>query len=281
MYLFNKTINKLLKANVTVATAESCTGGLLSYSFIKNKGVSKIFKTGFICYSNISKIQFLKIKKNTLKKYGAVSHKTSKEMTQNLSKITGCDLSITTTGISGPTGDSKNKSIGLVYIGIKYKIESKEHLPFETFDDDTATKFFSGKREELKVFDIESITDIHMKLILDNTDPELVFFEMDIFWTTAGGANPIEYLKSYPNRYLCIHLKDMSKLVYFSKDGSNPQQWIELLPYMTNVGNGILDIKQIVYEAKKNSVKHFFVEQDMVENPKIALQASLDFLKNI
>ena len=121
MYLFNKTINKLLKTNVTVATAESCTGGLLSYSFIKNKGVSKIFKTGLICYSNTSKIQFLKIKKNTLKKYGAVSHKTSKEMTQNLSKITGCDLSITTTGISGPTGDSKNKSIGLVYIGIKYK----------------------------------------------------------------------------------------------------------------------------------------------------------------
>ena len=121
MYLFNKTINKLLKANLTVATAESCTGGLLSYSFIKNKGVSKIFKTGLICYSNTSKIQFLKIKKNTLKKYGAVSHKISKEMTQNLSKITGCDLSITTTGISGPTGNSKNKSIGLVYIGIKYK----------------------------------------------------------------------------------------------------------------------------------------------------------------
>ena len=125
MYLFNKTINKLLKANVTVATAESCTGGLLSYSFIKIKGVSKIFKTGLICYSDTSKIKFLKIKKNTLKKYGAVSLKTSKEMTLNLSKITGCDLSITTTGISGPTGDSKNKPIGLVYIGIKYKKKLK------------------------------------------------------------------------------------------------------------------------------------------------------------
>ena len=121
MYLFNKTINKLLKTNVSIATAESCTGGLLSYSFIKIKGVSKIFKTGLICYSNTSKIKYLKIKKNTLKKYGAVSLKTSKEMTLNLSKITGCDLSITTTGIAGPTGDSKNKSIGLVYIGIKYK----------------------------------------------------------------------------------------------------------------------------------------------------------------
>ena len=125
MYLFNKTINKLLKANVTIATAESCTGGLLSYSFIKNKGVSKIFITGLICYSDTSKIQFLKIKKNTLKKYGAVSQQISKEMTQNLSKITGCVLSITTTGIAGPTGNSKNKPIGLVYIGIKYKKKIK------------------------------------------------------------------------------------------------------------------------------------------------------------
>ena len=125
MYLFNKTINKLLKNNVTIATSESCTGGLLSYSFIKNKGVSKIFKKGLICYSNNSKIQFLRIKKNTLKKNGAVSHEASKEMTENLSKISGCDMSITTTGIAGPTGNSKNKPIGLVYIGIKYKKKLK------------------------------------------------------------------------------------------------------------------------------------------------------------
>ena len=125
MYLFNKIINKLLKTNVTIATAESCTGGLLSYSFIKNKGVSKIFKNGLICYSNTSKMQFLKIKKNTLKKYGAVSHETSKEMTENLSKISGCDMSITSTGIAGPTGNSKYKPIGLVYIGIKYKKKLK------------------------------------------------------------------------------------------------------------------------------------------------------------
>ena len=125
MYLFSKTINKLLKNKVTIATAESCTGGLLSYSFIKNKGVSKIFKNGLICYSNNSKIQFLKIKRNTIKKYGAVSYETSKEMTQNLFKISGCDLSITTTGIAGPTGDNKNKSIGLIYIGIQYKKKLK------------------------------------------------------------------------------------------------------------------------------------------------------------
>ena len=125
MYLFKKIINKLLKHKVTISTAESCTGGLLSYSFIKNKGVSKIFKNGLICYSNTSKIQFLQIKKNTLEKYGAVSHETSKEMTENLSKISGSNLSITTTGIAGPTNNSKNKSIGLVYIGIKYNKKIK------------------------------------------------------------------------------------------------------------------------------------------------------------
>ena len=154
MYLFNKTINKLLKTNVTIATAESCTGGLLSYSFIKNKGVSKFFKTGLICYSNTSKIQLLKVKKNTLKKYGAVNYKTSKEMTQNLSKITGCDLSITTTGIAGPTGESKNKSVGLVYIGIKYKKKIK-----------IFKKKFKGTRIQIQQKTVKSIFVTLEKLI--------------------------------------------------------------------------------------------------------------------
>ena len=120
MYSFNKTINKLIKKNITIATAESCTGGLLSYTFIKHKNISKIFKSGLVCYSNTSKIQLLNIKKNILKKHGAVSPETAKHMTKNLSKITGCRLSIATTGIAGPTGQTKDKPIGLVYIGIKY-----------------------------------------------------------------------------------------------------------------------------------------------------------------
>jgi sugar phosphate isomerase/epimerase len=182
------------------------------------------------------------------------------------------------------------RSLGLECVGIAYIPEEKRKTldGYKRMADEFNVLGDLAKKEGLKFiyhnhgYGLKEQDDqVPMKLILDNTDPELVFFEMDIYWTTAGGANPIEYLKSYPNRYLCIHLKDMSKLVYFSKDGSNPQQWIELFPFMTNVGNGILDIKQIVYEAKKNGVKHFFVEQDMVENPKIALQASLDFLKNI
>ena len=120
MLLYKKIIIKLINNNISVATAESCTGGLLSYTFIKYKGVSKIFKSGIICYSNNSKIKLLKINKNLLNKYGAVSKEVARKMLTNLVKMTKSDLSIITTGIAGPSGGNKNKPIGLVYIGIKY-----------------------------------------------------------------------------------------------------------------------------------------------------------------
>tara|TARA_B100000029_G_scaffold333858_1_gene326008 strand:+ start:730 stop:1194 length:465 start_codon:yes stop_codon:yes gene_type:complete len=125
MSLLNKTINNLLLKNISISTAESCTGGLLSYNFIKHKGISKIFKNGFICYSNESKIKFLKINKSILKKNGAVSSVIAKNMVENLFKITKSNLCITTTGIAGPTGGTKNKPVGLVFIAIKFKNKTK------------------------------------------------------------------------------------------------------------------------------------------------------------
>ena len=118
--MHSKIIKELLNRQITVATAESCSGGLLSYSFIKHKGISKIFSSGLICYSNFSKVKYLKTNKKLINKYGAVSYEVSKKMTENLSKISHSKLSITTTGIAGPSGNSKNKPIGLVFIGIKY-----------------------------------------------------------------------------------------------------------------------------------------------------------------
>ena len=121
MSLYNKKIiNYLIKNNITISTAESCTGGLLSYCFIKYNSASKIFKTGFICYSNSSKIKKLNINKENIKKYGAVSLEVAKQMTVNLAKIEKTNLSIITTGIAGPTGGSEDKPVGLVYIGLKY-----------------------------------------------------------------------------------------------------------------------------------------------------------------
>jgi len=122
---------------------------------------------------------------------------------------------------------------------------------------------------------------IPLKLILDGTDPSLVFFEMDLYWTTAGGADPVAYLESYKNRYHLMHVKDMSKKVQFSGDGGDSRQWIELFPYMTTAGNGVIDLKSILPKAKEYGVKHFIVEQDMVADPETALKKSFDYLASL
>lgn len=122
---------------------------------------------------------------------------------------------------------------------------------------------------------------VPMKIILDETDPDLVFFEMDLYWTTAGGADPVSYLQDYPQRYRLMHIKDMQEKVQFSGDGSNPQEWMELFPYMTPAGDGVLDLPNILSVAQKMGVKHFFVEQDMAAHPKVALKKSIDYLKSL
>ena len=101
---------------------------------------------------------------------------------------------------------------------------------------------------------------------------------MDLFWTTAGGADPVTLLEKYKNRYPLMHVKDMKKKVHFSGDGGDPKQWIELFTEMTTAGNGVLDLKTIVSKAKENGVKHFIVEQDMVSEPEKALKASYNYL---
>jgi sugar phosphate isomerase/epimerase len=122
---------------------------------------------------------------------------------------------------------------------------------------------------------------IPLHLILDNTDPELVFFEMDLFWTIAGKADPVSYLEKYKNRYRLMHVKDMKEQKTFSGDGGDASQWIELFPNMTTAGNGVVDLETILPVARKNGVRHFFVEQDMVKEPEIALLKSIDYLKSL
>jgi len=123
--------------------------------------------------------------------------------------------------------------------------------------------------------------DIPLHVILKNTDPSLVFLEMDLYWTTAGGADPVRLLAAHPGRYHLMHVKDMKEKVKFKGNGGDPQQWIELFPYMTTAGNGVLDLKGIMAAAKASGVKHFFVEQDMVANPEVALKQSIDYLKSL
>ena len=119
MPLSKKILNKLIERNMSVSTAESCTGGLLAYNFVKNKDSSKIFKGGYITYSNEMKIKELKVKRVSLKKNGAVSYKVAEEMIDGLYKKNKTKICISTTGIAGPGGSTKNKPIGLIYIGIR------------------------------------------------------------------------------------------------------------------------------------------------------------------
>ncbi len=126
-----KILNEVLrKKKIKISVAESCSGGLISYNLTKLPGSSKYFIMGVICYSNESKIKFLKVKKETLLKYGAASVETCKQMCNNLLKISKSSIAISITGIAGPDGGSIQKPIGLVYIGIasKKKIEIKKFL---------------------------------------------------------------------------------------------------------------------------------------------------------
>ena len=120
MKKLNKKIVKLLrKKKLKLAIAESCTGGMLSGNITSVSGSSKVFTVGFITYSNQSKNNILKVPKKIIKKHGAVSIKCCYFMVNNLSKISKSNVSISVTGIAGPGGGSKQKPVGLVYIGVK------------------------------------------------------------------------------------------------------------------------------------------------------------------
>ena len=115
----NSLIKKLNKKKLKISFAESCTGGLLANTITSISGASKVFNMGFITYSNQAKIKILKISKNIIIKYGAVSPECCKAMVVNLSKISKANINVSITGIAGPSGGTKKKPVGLVYIGIK------------------------------------------------------------------------------------------------------------------------------------------------------------------
>ena len=115
----NSLVKKLIKKKLKISFAESCTGGMLASSITSISGASKIFDLGFITYSDQAKIKLLKINKNTLKKYGAVSYECCLAMVNNLSKISKANINVSITGIAGPKGGTKQKPVGLVFIGIK------------------------------------------------------------------------------------------------------------------------------------------------------------------
>ena len=125
-----KIVELLTKKKLTVSFAESCTGGLLASSITSISGSSKVFNMGLVTYSNNAKVKLLQVPKKTITKYGAVSYETCISMVKSLSKISKSNISISITGIAGPNGGTKEKPVGLVYIGLKKgsKIIIKKNL---------------------------------------------------------------------------------------------------------------------------------------------------------
>tara|TARA_X000001036_G_C20407850_1_gene695711 strand:- start:32 stop:493 length:462 start_codon:yes stop_codon:yes gene_type:complete len=151
-----KNIIKLLhKKRLKISFAESCTGGLLSSTITSISGSSKVFTLGLITYSNQSKIKILKVPKKIIKRYGAVSYETCLSMVKNLNKISKTNISVSITGIAGPNGGTKQKPVGLVFIGVKKdnKIIVKRYL------------FKNKKRSSIQKLTVNKALDLVLNIV--------------------------------------------------------------------------------------------------------------------
>ena len=150
-------VNLLEKNELTISTAESCTGGLLAGRLINVPGVSDVYKEGFITYTNKAKRKTLGVNKSTLKKYGAVSEQTAKEMAVGAALAADTDISICVTGIAGPDGGTNEKPVGLVYVGVCIK----DIVHVEEFR-------FSGDRANVREQTVISALGLLRKCILEH-----------------------------------------------------------------------------------------------------------------
>ncbi|NFO05588.1 nicotinamide-nucleotide amidohydrolase family protein [Clostridium botulinum] len=146
----------LIDRGLTLSSAESCTGGLISSTLISYPGISEVFMEGVVTYSNEAKIRRLNVKKETLDKYGAVSEQVAIEMAEGIAKTSRTNIGIATTGIAGPGGGTAEKPVGLVYIGIciKGKAYARRYI-------------FNGNREEVRNLATMSALDMVKREVED------------------------------------------------------------------------------------------------------------------
>jgi len=156
----NKTLENVLgemlvNRNLTISTAESCTGGMVAAKLINYAGISSVFMEGAVTYSNEAKINRLGVSKETLDKYGAVSSEVAAEMAQGIAKTAGTNIGLSTTGIAGPGGGSVEKPVGLVYVGLCINGEVK-----------TKMLQLSGDRQEIREKATTQLLDLLRKELL-------------------------------------------------------------------------------------------------------------------
>lgn len=144
LFLEEQIVDLMCEKKVTLATAESCTGGMLASRIIDVPGVSDVFKAGFVTYANEAKQNLIGVKEETLAQFGAVSEQTAKEMVLGAIKAGKADMAVATTGIAGPGGGTKEKPVGLVYIACG----SADDIVVERC-------FFDGNRKEIRQASVE------------------------------------------------------------------------------------------------------------------------------
>ena len=150
--LAEEVVKMLKNAGMTVTTVESCTGGLLSATLVDVSGASDVFYQGVVTYANEAKVRLVGVKEATLQAHGAVSEETAREMAEGGAKAANADAALAVTGIAGPGGGTKEKPVGLVYIGcyVNGKTIVKKNL-------------FTGNRREVR----EQAVETALKLLLE------------------------------------------------------------------------------------------------------------------
>ncbi len=149
-------VELLASGGLTVTCAESCTGGLLSGRLINVSGASDVYKAGFVTYSDKAKHRLLGVKKSTLKKHGAVSSRTAREMAQGAAREAEADAAVSVTGIAGPGGGTQEKPVGLVYIGcsVRGKVTVKKYQ-------------FSGSRSKIRESAVAAALTLLRKCVIE------------------------------------------------------------------------------------------------------------------
>ena len=155
--LEERVVALLLERGFKITTAESCTGGAIAATLVNVSGASEVFEEGYVTYSNKAKHKNLGVKKSTLKKYGAVSKQTAKEMSKGCRKAANADVGLSATGIAGPGGGTAEKPVGLVYIGCSVRGKTK-----------VIKCQFSGSRAEVRRQSVEAALLLAEKCLLKN-----------------------------------------------------------------------------------------------------------------
>ena len=160
MKLEEKVVCKLLEKNLTITTAESCTGGLIAATIVNVSGASGCFNEGYITYANEAKVRVLGVKEESIRSFGVVSNVVVTEMAEGALKRANSDVAVAVSGIAGPLGGSPEKPVGTVYIGICLRNKTDKSLKKTSYE-----FHFEGDRSEIRNKTVEEALKIILSAI--------------------------------------------------------------------------------------------------------------------